>query len=200
MKNRVHIVWDNSNIFWAGKRLCERIEGSSDAFNIHCEKLLKLAAAGRPIEQVYFVGDEPSPPESFFDKIANQTGRAPEVYRRGVPTGRKQAFYKAIYTKLLMLWYALIAPETLVLLSGDGSTAHQRISFLSYVKRVYRFGWNVEILSWSDSLDRNLKEWADEHALVVELDPFYAQITYIEGGRLSLPVDLTMRPTRPKSL
>lgn len=196
MKNRVHIVWDNSNIYLSGKSLCERIEGSSDAFNIHSEKLLKLAAAGRPIEQVYFVGDEPSAPESFFDTIANQTGRAPEVYRRGVRPSRKQALYKAIYTKLLMLWYALIAPETLVLLSGDGSTAHQRISFLYYLKRVYRFGWNVEILSWRDSLDQNLKEWADEHALVVELDPFYEQITYIEGGRLSLPVDLTMRPTK----
>ena len=196
MKNRVHIVWDNSNIFLSGKRACEKIEGQSDGFNIHCEKLQELVAAGRPIHQVYFVGDDPLPPERFFDKIATLTEREPEMYRRGAQAARKQAIHKAIYTRLLSLWYALIAPETLVILSGDGSKANQRISFLTYAKRVHRFGWNVEILSWRDRLDQTLKEWADAHALVIELDAFYEQITYIEGGRLSLPLDLTIRPTK----
>ena len=163
---------------------------------MHCEKLLDLAVAGRPVQQVYFVGEEPLPPDSFFDKIATLTGREPEMYRRGAQATRKQAIHKAIYTRLLSLWYALIAPETLVILSGDGSTTRQRVSFLTYAKRVHRLGWKVEFLSWRDSFDQNLKEWADEHALVVELDAFYEQISFVEGGRLSLPLDLTMRPTR----
>ena len=51
--DRVHIVWDNSNIFVSGKKLCDKREYKPGPFRIHFEHLIDLAADGRSIEQVF---------------------------------------------------------------------------------------------------------------------------------------------------
>lgn len=63
---RVHIVWDNSNIFISGSRVCDKLEYKSSNFRINFEALVDLAADNRPIEQVFCVGSVPPPTDAVW--------------------------------------------------------------------------------------------------------------------------------------
>ena len=69
MKNRVHIIWDNSNIFLSGKSVCDRLEYRPGDFRIYFENLIDLAADSRPLEQFFCVGSVPPPTNSVWGHI-----------------------------------------------------------------------------------------------------------------------------------
>lgn len=196
MPNRVHIVWDNSNIFVSGRSVCDKLEYKSGGFRIYFEHLIDLAADGRPIEQVFCVGSVPPPTDSVWGHIERLTGKKPELYERGAASGKEQAVDQALQTRMLRLGYDYNPPETIVLLSGDGSGIEQNIGFFADLKRMHNIGWSVEILSWRDHCKRVMREWAEANALFVPLDDFYASVTFIEKLRPVSALNLAKRPRR----
>lgn len=195
MSNRVHIVWDNSNIFISGREVCNKLEYKGESFRIHFEHLIDLAADGRAIEQVFCVGSVPPPTDSVWGHIEKKTGKKPELYERGAASGKEQAVDQALQTRMLRLGYDYDPPETLILLSGDGRGFEEGIGFFSDIKRLNKFGWKVEVLAWKDHCKREMREWADEHALFVNLENFYSSVTFLEKGcRKAKPLNLNDRP------
>lgn len=194
MSNRVHIVWDNSNIFVSGRSVCDKLEYKSRPFRINFENLIDLASDGRPVEQVFCVGSVPPPTDSVWGHIEKKTGKKPELYERGAASGKEQAVDQALQTRMLRLGYDFIPPETLILLTGDGSGIADNIGFFADAKRMHRIGWKVEILSWRDHCNREMMEWAKDNGVFVELDRFYGQINFLDKIRRSKPLDLSDRP------
>ena len=194
VRDRVHIIWDNSNIFLSGRDECDKLERKAASFRINFEGLIDLAAAGRPIEQVFCVGSVPPPTDAVWGHIEKLTGKRPELYERGAASGKEQAVDQALQTRMLRLGYDYDPPETIVLLSGDGSGFEEGIGFFADIKRLHKVGWNVEVLSWRDHCKREMKTWATEQALFVPLDDFYGSITFLEKLRKAKPLDLTKRP------
>src|SRR3569832_259253 len=103
MKDRVHIIWDNSNIFVSGRSVCDKNEYRSSEFRIYFENLIDLAADNRPIEQVCCVGSVPPPTNSVWGHIERKTGKKPELYERGAASGKGQAIDQALQTRKLRL-------------------------------------------------------------------------------------------------
>lgn len=196
MNNKVHIIWDNSNIFISGKNVCDKNEYKSGCFRINFENLIDLAADGRPVEQVFCVGSVPPPTDSVWGHIEKLTGKKPELYERGAASGKEQAIDQALQTRMLRLGYDFDPPETIILLSGDGRGFEQGVGFFSDIKRLHKAGWSVEILAWQDSCKREMREWADANALFVPLDTFYSSVTFLERKRKAKPLDLSNRPRR----
>lgn len=196
MADRVHIVWDNSNIFVSGRSVCDKLEYKPGKFRIHFEHLIDLAADGRAIEQVFCVGSVPPPTDSVWGHIERLTGKRPELYERGAASGKEQAVDQALQTRMLRLGYDFDPPETLVLMSGDGSGFETGIGFFADIKRLHRIGWNVEVLSWHDHCKREMRDWAKDSATFVSLDDFYGSITFLEKLRNARPLDLGERPRR----
>ena len=194
--DRVHIVWDNSNIFHSGQRVCDELERRSQGFRIHFENLIDLAADGRMIEQVFCVGSIPPPTDSVWGHIERLTGKKPELYERGAASGKEQAVDQALQTRMLRLGYDYRPPETLILLSGDGKGFEQGIGFFADIQRMHSIGWNVEVMSWRDSCKREMREWADEQALFISLDDYYSSITCLERLRPVKPVNFAKRSRR----
>ncbi len=194
--DRVHIVWDNSNIFVSGKKLCDRQEYKPGPFRIHFQHLIDLAADGRPIEQVFCVGSVPPPTDAVWGHIERLTGKKPELYERGAASGTEQAVDQALQTRMLRLGYDYDPPETIVLLSGDGRGFEEGIGFFADIRRLHRVGWNVEVLAWNDSVKREMREWAESDGTFVPLDIFYSSVTYLEELRPVKALDLTGRPRR----
>lgn len=192
--NRVHIIWDNSNIYISGRSVCDKLEYKSTGFRIQFEHLIDLAACGRPIEQVFCVGSVPPPTDSVWGHIQKLTGKRPELYERGAASGKEQAVDQALQTRMLRLGYDYDPPETIVLLSGDGSGFEEGVGFFADIKRLHRIGWKVEVLSWRDHCKRQMREWAEGQALFVPLDDFYSAVTFREGIRQAKAVDLAKRP------
>lgn len=194
MTDRVHVLWDNSNIFVSGRSVCDKLERKPGGFRIHFEHLIDLAADSRPIEQVFCVGSVPPPTDSVWGHIEKLTGKKPELYERGAASGKEQAVDQALQTRMLRLGYDYDPPETIVLLSGDGSGFEEGIGFFSDIMRLHKFGWNVEVLSWRDHCKKPMREWAEQNALFVPLDDFYSSVTFLERLRNAKPVNLLIRP------
>lgn len=195
--DRVHIVWDNSNIFHSGQRVCDELERRPNGFRIHFEHLIDLAADGRDIEQVFCVGSIPPPTDSVWGHIERLTGKKPELYERGAASGKEQAVDQALQTRMLRLGYDYRPPETLVLLSGDGKGFENGEGFFADIQRMHSIGWNVEVMSWQDSCKREMREWSSSDALFIALDQFYSSITFLEKLRPVKAVDFSKRPRRP---
>jgi hypothetical protein len=183
----------------SGRAVCDKLEYKPGGFRINFRNLIDLAADGRPIEQVFCVGSVPPPTDSVWGHIEKLTGKKPELYERGAASGKEQAVDQALQTRMLRLGYDYDPPETIVLLSGDGSGFEEGIGFFSDVRRLHRIGWSIEVLSWQDSCKRVMKEWAEESALFVALDDFYSSVTFLEEKRRVKPLDLSKRPRRPTS-
>lgn len=194
--DRTHIIWDNSNIFISGRSVCDKLERKSAAFRINFESLVDLAANNRTIEQVFCVGSVPPPTDAVWGHIEKKTGKKPELYERGAESGKEQAVDQALQTRMLRLGYDFDPPETLVLLSGDGSGADQGVGFFSDIKRLHKFGWNIEVMSWKDHCNRAMRTWAEQNGLFVPLDDFYGSVTFLQGLRNAKPLDLSKRPAK----
>lgn len=194
--DRVHIIWDNSNIFVSGRAVCDKLEYKPGGFRINFKNLIDLAADGRQIEQVFCVGSVPPPTDAVWGHIERLTGKKPELYERGAASGKEQAVDQALQARMLRLGYDYSPPETIVLLSGDGSGFEEGIGFFSDIVRLHRIGWNVEVLSWRDHCKRVMREWAENDALFVPLDDFYSSVTFLEKLRPAKALDLGPRPRR----
>jgi NYN domain-containing protein len=196
LSDRVHIIWDNSNIFVSGRAVCDKLEYKPAGFRINFRSLIDLAADGRPIEQVFCVGSVPPPTDAVWEHIRRLTGKMPELYERGAASGKEQAVDQALQTRMLRLGYDYDPPETIVLLSGDGSGFEEGIGFFADIVRLKRIGWNVEVLSWRDHCKRPMREWAESNALFVPLDDFYSSVTFLEKLRRPKALNLRSRPRR----
>ena len=192
--NRVHIVWDNSNIFLSGKNHCKKLEWKEGSFRIYFENLIELAADTREIHQVFCVGSVPPPTDSVWGHIEKKTGKKPELYERGAASGKEQAVDQALQTRMLRLGYDFDPPETLVLLSGDGKGDEEGVGFFADAKRLHRFGWKIEILAWKENCSRHMREWAEKNGIFIDLVDFYSEISFLEGGqRNAKALDLSKR-------
>jgi len=195
--DRVHIIWDNSNIFICGRTVCDKVEYKPKEFRIHFESLVDLAANNRPIEQVFCVGSVPPPTDSVWGHIEKKTGKKPELYERGADSGKEQAIDQALQTRMLRLGYDFVPPETIILMSGDGSGFEEGIGFFADIKRLHKAGWNVEVMAWRDHCKREMSSWAERYGLFVPLDDFYGSVTFLQGLRKASPLDLSKRPNKP---
>ena len=196
MTNRVHIIWDNSNIFISGRSVSDKLEYKPNDFRINFESLIDLAADNRPIEQVFCVGSVPPPTDSVWGHIQKKTGKKPELYERGASSGKEQAVDQALQTRMLRLGYDFDPPETIVLLSGDGSGFEEGTGFFADIKRLHKIGWKVEVLCWKDHCKREMKVWAEENGIFIPLDDFYSAVTFLQKKRRAKPLDLSKRPRR----
>jgi hypothetical protein len=192
---RVHIIWDNSNIFLCGRSYCGKKERKESQFRTYFENLIDLAADGRQVEQVFCVGSVPPPTDSVWGHIETKTGKKPELYERGAASGKEQAVDQALQTRMLRLGYDYDPPETISLLSGDGSGHEYGMGFFSDVKRLHSRGWRIEIVAWRDNCARVMREWAEANGVFIDLGEFYSKVTFLQGGlRNAKHLDLSKRP------
>lgn len=195
MTNRVHMIWDNSNIFHSGQRVCGENEPMHEQeFRIYFKHLIDLAADNRPVEQVFCVGSVPPPTDAIWGHSRQITGREPETYERGAASGTEQAVDQALQVRMLRLGYDVNPPETLVLLTGDGAGWEEGVGFFADIKRLHEMGWKIEVLSWARSCKRVMREWAEANGVFVDLEPFYSSITFLQSNRRAKPLNLKARP------
>lgn len=61
------------------------------------------------------------------------------------------------------------------------------------LKRMYDAYWGIEVLSWEHSCNKDLKEWAEENGVFINLNDYYMSVTFLEGSRLASPLSLVSR-------
>ncbi len=204
MQPRVFIYWDNSNIFISARALAGEREGMDARYRVrlHFANLLRLAHADRPVEQAHAVGSVPPELRAVWNRLEGE-GVTVELFERGESSGREQGVDQALQTRMLRdLVDYNGTPGVAVLLTGDGAGFYDGVGFHADIERMHARSWQVEVLSWADSVNRRMRAWAEEHGRFICLDDYYESITFLTptapGGALAPPrheaaLDLTHR-------
>ena len=203
----VFIYWDNSNIFHETQRLAEQHENSPDAryrVRIHFDNLLRLAHADRPVKHAQAAGSVPPEMRQLWNRMESQ-GVKVTLFNRGLPGSGEQEMPDH-YLQKRMLEDALDYngdPGIAVLLTGDGAGYLEGAGFHSTLERMHKKKWRIEILSWTNSCNQRMRQWAEQKGKFIALDDFYDAVTFLEPStpghelappRFATPVDLSRRP------
>ena len=73
--------------------------------------------------------------------------------------------------------------ETFVLLTGDGAGYSEGKGFIKQLERVKRAGNGIEVVSWNEGCNKQLKKFAEENGLYRDLESAYEKVTFIENKR-----------------
>jgi hypothetical protein len=193
---RVHVFWDDSNIFIEGQRYAGGAEGVAFAhgLRIHFDNLFRLATAGRPVGTGVCIGSIPPELRSLWERL-RATGISVEVFERGAQTGREQGMDQSLQVHMLRAVLDVQRPEVAVLLTGDGAGYEGGWGYHADLERMFNKGWGIEVLSWSHACARALRRWAESVGIFVPLEDFYDSITFVEGLRQARAVSLAGRRT-----
>lgn len=96
--------------------------------------------------------------------------------------------------EMRQLWNRLENRGVEVRLFDRGGAGYlEGAGFHRTLERMHARGWRVEILSWADSTNRRMREWAEANGVFVPLDDFYEAVTFMEpslpGHELAQPRD-----------
>ncbi len=201
------LYWDNSNILHEAQRLAEQREAGPDAryrVRINFENIRRLTDAGRHVETAFLAGSVPPELRQLWNRLEADGWRV-QLFDRGSP-GRGEQQMPDHILQLRMLEDALDYngdPGIAVLLSGDGAGCREGGGFHRTLERMHRKGWRIEILSWANSCNQRMRQWAERNGVFVALDDFYESISFLEPSapghataspRESSPLDLSRRP------
>ena len=204
--DQVFVYWDNSNVFHEAQRLAEEREGTPGArylVRIHCENLLRLAEAGRPLAKAVAAGSVPPEMRQLWNRMENR-GVDVRLFDRGEKDRGEQEVPDR-WLQLCMLedgWDNNGNPGIVALLTGDGAGYAEGRGFHRTLERMHKRGWRVEVLSWAHSCNQGMRRWAETNGVFVPLDDHYEAITFREPShpghelapaRDQAPLDLSRR-------
>lgn len=192
----VSIFWDNSNIFVPAIDVAKERDGAivGSALRIHFNNLFELARAGRRVVGGFCVGTT-SQRNARLEERLSGVGVELEFFERGRDSGGEQAVDQALQVHMLRSLVDL-PPGIAVLLTGDGAGAGVGRGYMADLQRMYRGGWDVEVLSWRNACHRGLMAWAEEHGHFVALDDHYESVTFLESLRFAKSLSRVSRPFR----
>jgi hypothetical protein len=178
----LNIFWDDSNIWLVGRTICAATEaGNESNFRIHFLKLFDFVRNNRPVNYVFVGGSIPPNNDQLWQRFAN-LGATIEKQERGAGGG-EVAVDEVIQLKMANRILDITPPETMVLLTGDGSGYTDEKGFIKQLERAKKHGWAIEVVSWDCGCNRHLKEFAQANGTYRALEPAYNNITFINNVR-----------------
>jgi hypothetical protein len=178
----LNIFWDNSNIWLVGQRVCEaRESGHENNFRIHFAKLFDFVRNNRTISFAYVGGSVPPNNDPLWQRF-NSLGITVETQERGAGGG-EVAVDEAIPLEMANRVLDVTVPETMVILTGDGSGYLDGKGFIRQLERAKRHGWGIEVISWDAGCNRHLKAFAQANGIYRPLEPAYFNVTFINNHR-----------------
>lgn len=179
----ISIFLDNSNIWLVGRNVCSKREpGDEFCFRIHFQKLIEFVANGREINYAFAAGSVPPPNDSLWGWLQSR-GVELKLQERG-SSGKEVAVDEAVHLALLERAFDIgDKKETFVLLTGDGAGYSEGKGFIKQLERVKRAGNGIEVVSWNEGCNKQLKKFAEENGLYRDLESAYEKVTFIENKR-----------------
>lgn len=126
--------------------------------------------------------------QSSIKRHFEQQGIQFDICERGEISGKEQNIDQRIQLEMHRLITSGRPKGTVVLATGDGAGHHRGEGFLEALAAAYRAGFAIEVMSWRHSFNEALKDWAVTHGRAIELDDYYHDLTFIQGGRQATPI------------
>ena len=186
----MYIFWDNSNIHYAGlNQVLPFKEPGADPsrYRTYFKGLLDLVVNGRDIDEIYFSGSVPPKNDALWNAV-KRLGITPSLLPRSMTDGEADTTDHVLQLALLRLALDHPVPDTIALLTGDGAGLNKGEGFLSDAIRLAGKGWKFEVYSWDAACNRYLRKFAENGGRYIRLEDYYENITFIEGGRQTVPL------------
>lgn len=98
----------------------------------------------------------------------------------------EQAVDEMLHLRIANVLLDFRAPQTLVLVTGDGRDTEFGNSFTRQAERALNHGWDIEVWSWHHCLSGRFARLASptgRRVQIHELNQYYRSITFIQGGQ-----------------
>lgn len=189
------LFWDNSNIYHSAQRCAEEREGTFARrdVRIQFDNLFRVATVGRRVSKAFCVGSVPPELASVWRQLQKHTGIRPELYERGMGSGKEQGVDQCLQVWMLRCLADVHPPEVAVLLTGDGAGYADGAGFHADLERMHAAGWGIEVVSWNLACAGALKHWVSTAGTYTALEDYYDSVTFLEGSRTSKPPTMTKR-------
>lgn len=120
-----------------------------------------------------------------------------DIFERGEITGTEQNVDERIQLEMYRLNDSGCQKGTVVLATGDGAGFRRGEGFLRILTTLHQSGFAVEVMSWRHSFNKVLKTWATAHGRAIELNDYYYDLTFVQGGRQAThPIELGKKIAR----
>jgi len=179
----LNVFWDNSNIWLVGRGVCEQREpGDESSFRIHFGNLLDFVLQGRPASYAFVGGSIPPNNDPLWQRFGKLKINV-HKQERGETSGGEVAVDEVIQLQMANRILDVGAPETMVLLTGDGSGYADGQGFIKQLERAHNHKWAIEVVSWDAGCNRYLKRFAQKNGTYRPLEPVYDHVTFINNKR-----------------
>ncbi|KZD02952.1 MULTISPECIES: NYN domain-containing protein [Thalassospira] len=184
----IHVFFDNSNVWGGAQNIRSEKEPHVPWFllRIYYKNIFSLVEGGREVKTKVMAGSVPPECDQLWEN-AKGLGCDVDLLHR-VEDGarvREQGVDELLHLKIANAILDHDAPQTLVVVSGDGSISEFGTGFITQVERALKKGWKAEIWSWSNSLKSKYYELRDLHQDTVSIntfDEYYDALTFVREG------------------
>jgi hypothetical protein len=190
----LHVFIDNSNVFGGAQKVSGRIEKHVPwpALRIHFRNLALLVEGGQPIGSRVLAGSVPPGNEDLWKyakEMKYETNLLRKIEKNDGRMG-EQGVDELLHLKIANLLLDSPAPETLVLVTGDGKVSEFGTGFALQAERALKRGWQVKVWSWKAQLSPAFKDLASFYSAIRihDLDKFFRSVTFVKGGLYGPPV------------
>lgn len=149
---------------------------------LSCENLRLFAQRNRPWGSGYAAAALCNQ-QAAIKRHFEQQGIRFEICEPGAISGKEQNVDRCIQLEMHRLITSGRPKGSVVLATGDGAGHHRGEGFLDALATAYRAGFAIEVMSWRHSFNEALRDWAITHGRVIELDDYYHDLTFVQGGR-----------------
>lgn len=184
----IHIFFDNSNVWGGAQNIRADKEPSVPWFllRIYYKNIFSLIEGEREVGTRVMAGSVPPECDQLWE-YAKKLGYNVDLLIR-VEDGarvREQGVDELLHLKMVNALVDFPAPQTLVVVSGDGAVSEFDTSFITQIERALKVGWDVEVWSWSKSLNPkyyDLQNNNQDSVRINILDEYYDQVTFVKAG------------------
>lgn len=135
----LNVFIDNSNIWLVGRKVCSIKEPGNEAgFRIHFSKLFDFVCDNRNVSFAYVGGSVPPNNDDLWKRL-QALGATVETQERAA-SGGEVAVDEAIQLQMANRALDVEPPETMVLLTGDGSGYSDGKGFIKQLERALKRG------------------------------------------------------------
>ena len=185
----IHIYIDNSNLFGGAHRCAAEMEPTVPfhAVRIDFRNFVSLIERDRPRSVGVWAGSVPPGSDELWDHARDLGFNVDLLKRVREDDGRllEQGVDELIHAKISDSLLDYDPPQTLVLVTGDGSDTPHGTSFVRKVEQAISRSWKVELYSWHEQLSGRFVELSsryEDRVSVFSLDKWYNYIVFVKGG------------------
>lgn len=188
-----HVFIDNSNVFGVAQCVAEARDTWEHwrSVRLYYKNLFKLVE-GDDVATRGLAGSVPPDNEPLWQTARDLGYTTDLLVRVEGDDGRlvEQGVDEMLHLKIANAILDHKAPQTLVVVSGDGRISKWGTSFPKQAERALKWGWNVEVWSWSNGLTKQYDRLSTTYpgrVSVQTLDAYYRSVTFTKAGTYDIP-------------